>query len=51
MLSLIPQLLRFMRVYRRYWLGPIIGVLLAFGILLVVASYAEIVAPIIYTIF
>ncbi len=50
MLSLLGQLFRFMRVYRKFWLAPIILGLIALGGLLVMAQSTAI-APFIYAIF
>jgi hypothetical protein len=50
MLSVLGQLLRFMRVYRKFWLAPIMIGLIALGGLLVVAQSTAI-APFIYAIF
>ena len=50
MLSVLGQLLRFMRVYRKVWLAPIMIGLIALGGLLVVAQSTAI-APFIYAIF
>lgn len=50
MFSLLGQLLRFMRVYRKFWLSPvIIGLLLVGGLLILAQSTA--IAPFIYAIF
>lgn len=50
MFSLLGQLFRFMRVYRKFWLAPIILGLIALGGLLIVAQSTAI-APFIYAIF
>jgi hypothetical protein len=50
MLSVLGQLFRFMKVYRKYWLAPIILGLVALGGLLVAAQSSAI-APFIYAIF
>ncbi len=50
MLSVLMQLLKFMKVYRKYWLAPIIFGLIALGGLLVLAQGSA-VAPFIYAIF
>jgi hypothetical protein len=50
MLSLFSEFYRFMKVYRKFWLAPIILGLLALGGLLVVAQSTAI-APFIYAIF
>lgn len=50
MLSLLGQLFRFMRVYRKFWLAPVIlGLLLIGGLLTLAQSTA--LAPFIYAIF
>ncbi len=50
MLSLLGQIFRFMRVYRKFWLAPIIFGLIALGGLLIMAQSTAI-APFIYAIF
>ena len=50
MFSLLGQLFRFMRVYRKFWLAPIILGLIALGGLLIMAQSTAI-APFIYAIF
>lgn len=50
MLSLLGQLFRFMRVYRKFWLAPIIFGLLGLGLLLI-AVQSTAIAPFIYAIF
>ncbi len=50
MLSLISQLFKFMRVYRKFWLAPIVIGLVSLGALLVAAQSTAI-APFIYAIF
>ena len=50
MLSLFSQLFKFMRVYRKFWLAPIILGLLCLGGLLIAAQSTAI-APFIYAIF
>ena len=50
MLSVLSQLFKFMRVYRKYWMAPIVVVLVALGGLLVLAQSSAI-APFIYAIF
>jgi len=50
MLSLFQQILKFMRVYKKFWMGPIIIILLALGALLILAQSSAI-APFIYAIF
>ena len=50
MLSVLGQFLKFMRVYRKFWLAPVIVGLIALGGLLVAAQSTAI-APFIYAIF
>lgn len=50
MLSLFKQIIKFMRVYKKFWMGPIIIILLALGALLILAQSSAI-APFIYAIF
>ena len=50
MLSLAKELWRFMRMRKKYWLWPIIVVMLALGAL-VVLTQGSAVAPFIYTLF
>ena len=48
--SIVGELWAFLRVRKKWWLGPIILVLVLFGGLLVLAQGSAI-APFIYTIF
>ena len=50
MLSVIGQLFKFMRVYHKFWLAPVILGLIALGGLLIAAQSTAI-APFIYAIF
>ena len=50
MLDLIKDLWGFMRVRKKFWLGPIILVMLLLGALIVFAQGSAI-APFIYTLF
>ena len=50
MIDLIKDLWDFMRVRKKFWLAPIIIVLLLLGALIVFAQ-GSVVAPFIYTIF
>ena len=50
MFSLFRQLFKYMQVYRKYWMAPIIFGLLGLGVLLVAAQSSAI-APFIYAIF
>ena len=50
MLSLFSQFIKFMRVYKKFWMAPIILGLIALGGLLVAAQSTAI-APFIYAIF
>ncbi len=50
MISLLGQLFKFMRLYRKFWLAPIVFGLLGLGVLLIAAQSTAI-APFIYAIF
>jgi hypothetical protein len=50
MLSLLSELWAFMRMRKKFWLLPIIVVMLLFGALMVFAQSSAL-APFIYTIF
>ena len=49
-LSLVGELWAFMRVRKKWWLGPIVLVLALFGALLVFTQGSA-VAPLVYTLF
>ena len=49
-MSIVRELWRFMRVRKKYWLIPILFVLLLLGALIVLGEVSA-VAPFIYTIF
>ena len=49
-LSIVGELWSFMKVRKKWWLGPIMLVLVLFGVLLV-ATQGSALAPFIYTIF
>jgi hypothetical protein len=49
-LSVLGELWEFIRGYKRYWLVPIIAILILMGILLVLTEGSAI-APFIYTLF
>lgn len=49
-MSFLAELLRFMRVRKRYWLLPILIMLVIFGGLIVLTKGSA-VAPFIYTVF
>ncbi len=49
-ISLLDELWAFMRVRKKWWLGPIIIVLALFGAL-IVFSQGSAVAPFVYTLF
>jgi hypothetical protein len=49
-MSLLRELWQFLRVRKKFWLLPIIVVMLLFGVLLLVAESSA-VAPFIYTLF
>jgi len=51
MLELLGDLWAFMRVRKKYWLAPIIIVLLLLGALLVLVPHGSAVAPFVYTLF
>jgi hypothetical protein len=50
MLSLLGQIFKFMRVYRKFWMAPLILCLLALGMILIAAQGTAIM-PFIYAIF
>ncbi|MBO6518888.1 MAG: hypothetical protein JJ900_12685 [Rhodospirillales bacterium] len=50
MFSLLKELFRFMRAYRKFWMAPLILGLLALGVLLIAAQSSAI-TPFIYAIF
>ena len=50
MLSLVRELWAFMRVRKKYWLIPLVGMMLILGLMLVLAQGSAI-APFIYTLF
>jgi len=50
MFSVLSQLFKFMKVYRKFWLAPIVLGILALGGILVVAEGSAI-APFIYALF
>ncbi len=50
MLSIFGQLIKFMRVYKKFWMAPLIFGLIALGGLLIAAQSTAI-APFIYAIF
>jgi hypothetical protein len=50
MLSLFEELWAFMRVRKKWWLGPIVLVLVLFGALMVF-SQGSALAPFVYTLF
>ena len=50
MLSVFGQLIKFMRLYKKFWMAPIIFGLIALGGLLIAAQSTAI-APFIYAIF
>jgi len=50
MLSLLSQLFKFARVYKKYWVLPVIMLLLGIGGLIVIAQMST-VAPFIYALF
>ncbi len=50
MLSVFAQIFRFMRVYRKFWMAPILLGIIALGGVLVLAEGSAM-APFIYSIF
>jgi hypothetical protein len=50
MFDLLKDLWGFMRERKKFWLTPLIAVLLLFGVLVVLAQFSA-VAPFIYTLF
>ncbi len=50
MLSIFGQLVKFMRVYKKFWMAPLIFGLIALGGLMIAAQSTAI-APFIYAIF
>ena len=49
-LGLVPELWAFMKVRKKWWLGPIVVMLVLLG-LLIVLTQGTAVAPFIYTLF
>ena len=49
-MSLLPELWAFMKVRKKWWLGPIVVMLVLLG-LLIVLTQGTAVAPFIYTLF
>ncbi len=50
MISLFRELWRYLRVRKKYWLVPLLMVVVLFGVLLVVAESSAL-APFIYSLF
>ena len=50
MISLLKELFRYMRAYKKFWMAPLILGLLALGVLLIAAQSSAI-TPFIYAIF
>jgi len=50
MLAVFSQLFRFMAIYRKFWLAPIIICLILLGVLLIVAQGSAL-GPFLYAIF
>jgi hypothetical protein len=50
MLSVMWQLVRFMAVYRKFWLAPIMICLILLGVLLIIAQGSAL-SPFLYAIF
>ena len=51
MLSLLGQLFKFGRAYGKYWMIPLVLVLLVIGGLIVIVAQSSAVAPFIYALF
>lgn len=49
-IEMLRELWDFMRVRKRYWLAPVIIILILFGFILVLTE-SSVVAPFIYTLF
>jgi competence protein ComGC len=49
-IQVLREMWQFMRYHKKYWLAPILIVLLLVGILLLVAK-SSVIAPFIYTLF
>jgi hypothetical protein len=49
--GLMREIFHYMKVYKKWWMLPIIVLFIAFGILLGIAQYAPVVSPFIYTLF
>jgi hypothetical protein len=49
-MQVLSEVWQFMRANRKYWLAPIVVVLLLVGLLLIVAK-GSVIAPFIYTLF
>lgn len=49
--SLAKEIWHYLRVYKKWWLLPIIIVFVVLGIILVIGQAAPIISPFIYTIF
>lgn len=49
-LSLLSELWMFMKIRKKWWLGPIIGILLIMGIFITLTQGSAL-APFIYTLF
>ena len=50
MISVLKQLFRFMAVYRKFWMAPIIIILMLLGMLLIVA-HGSALSPFLYASF
>jgi len=48
--ELLSQLFKFMKVYRKFWMAPVLLGLIALGVLLV-AVQSSVFAPLIYALF
>jgi len=50
-LSIIRELFIFMKQNKKWWLAPIILILLLLGTFMIIGQSAPVIAPIIYTVF
>ncbi len=50
MFDLVSQLFKFMKVYQKFWMAPVIFGLIALGLILV-AAQSSVFAPLIYALF
>ncbi len=50
-LGLLGEIWYYLKTYRRWWLVPMLVVLVLFGVLLIIAETTPVVSPFIYTLF